>query len=102
MSILNVSRTANQQNPYCNFRFQDPNNPNHNPCKIMVKESDVWKYMGCMEKGWVFRDGKKEVQFQKCDGGTVLNTIVNGTTYPYTLFDSEKQQVYDWIEQNLV
>ncbi len=101
MSTLNVQRPTIQNIPYCEFRFQDTNNPNINPCKIKVKDSLACDFMFRMEHGMVFTDGNKIVRFQQGNGYTKLDTVVNGNTYPYTLYDSEKQQVKDWIVANL-
>lgn len=101
MSAMNVIINQNQPDPYCTFRFQDQNDPNRGSNKIMVKQSRICDFMYRMEKGLVFKDDKKEVRFQKVNGGIRLDTVVNGKSYPYTLYESEKQQVEDWIVANL-
>lgn len=101
MSQLNVIQHPNQQDPYCEFHFQNPNNPKCNPCKILIKKSNVCTFMYFMINGWTFKDDKREVLFQRGDSFTKLDTIVNGDILHYTLYDSEKTQIDDWIRTNL-
>lgn len=102
MSQLNVIQHPNQQDPYCEFHFQNPNNPKCNPCKILIKKSDICRYMYCMINLWVFKDGTREVSFRKVKDGIELNITVKGKLLQFVLYDSEKRQVDDWIQENLL
>ena len=102
MSVLNVIQNPNQQDPYCSFYFQDPANPKKSSRKILVKKSDICRYMYCMINLWVFKDGTREVSFRKVKDGIESNTTVNGQLLQYVLYDSEKRQVDNWIQANLL
>ena len=66
--------------------------------KIIVSKSKLYKFLVCLDQEIPFTDGQKTVTFSKKSGATVMNNQLNGKSFSIKLFDSERQEMYDWIK----
>ena len=103
MYTLNVTRDTSQVNPICEFRFQDPTTVEHNPCKIVVRQSRLLEFLNQMDQEKPFVDPEKDkvVYFRKQGNDYILDTIVQNKYFSYTLKQDEKRQIFYWMAENL-
>ena len=67
--------------------------------KVIVSKSKLYKFLVCLEQDMPFTDGQKTVNFSKESGATVMNNHLNGKSFSIKLFDSERQEIYDWLKK---
>jgi len=100
---MNVITYETEADPALEFRFNNSYTKFKDSRKIIVQRSRIYEFIYKMDRGRTFSDParNKEVQFQKRGNDIILNIIVNGVSYKYTLYPEERKQLEEWIDQNL-
>lgn len=100
---MHVTKYITEPDPVLEFRFNNQHTKFKDSRKIIVKQSKIYEYMYKLDHGKAFKDpeNNKEVHFSKQGNKIILDNIVNGKSYPYTLHPEERQQIDDWLDQNL-
>ena len=104
MAEMSVTKyIVTEPDPVLEFRFTNSYTKFKNSRKIIVQQSRIYEYMYKMDHGKVFEDPArhKEVHFKKRGNNIILENIVNGIPYPYTLHPEEREQIDDWLDQNM-
>ena len=100
---MNVTTYVTEADPALEFRFNNSYTKFKDSRKIIVQQSRIYEFMYKMDREQTFSDParNKEVQFRKCGTNVILDIIVNGVSYKYTLYPEERKQIDEWIAQNL-
>ena len=100
---MTVTKYVTEPDPVLEFRFNNSHTKFKDSRKIIVKQSRIYEYMYKMDRGKVFEDpaNNKEVHFSKQGNNVVLDNIVKGKPYPYTLHPEEREQIDDWLDKNM-
>lgn len=103
MAKMNVIKYVTESDSVLEFWFNNSYTKFKDSRKIIVQRDRIYEFMYKMDRGRTFSDParNKEVQFQQRGSDIILNITVNGISYKYTLHPEERNQIDEWIDQNL-